>query len=341
MRNRIKGFAAVTLGVLCVLSTVAAGVAVFDPEQYNLDRFRDYAEGIDNDTWKDLYGPLIDASGGDYFPAVQSKWQQPRDTGTSPHQGTDVGAPMYTRVLPVWAGWIVYQSGRRPDGTCCVSDVNGAVLWEMVIQLDWNGNGSQDDAVYVKYDHLERVGYYTNGTYVTAADIVAQSGNENTMYGAHLHFGLLYPKEAQTGRWTSINHHYGWVTAWYNGDDLDFISYVSRAADNTVSATAYVMSDGQYQPLSPGSVHLFHRRSGTSSWSSSPMALTSESDRYAIDIDFLGYAPGTQIDWLVRALRTGLDDPHYAGFFPARYAHPNNDPNAVAAAYPFYVSFTQ
>jgi hypothetical protein len=71
------------------------------------------------------------------------------------------------------------------------------------------------------------------------------------------------------------------------------------------------------------------------------MTPTSKPDRYAIDLDFLGYAPGTQIDWLVRALRTGLVDPHYAGFFPAQYAHPNNDPNAVAAAYPFYVRFTQ
>ena len=33
--------------------------------------------------------------------------------------------------------------------------------------------------------------------------------------------------------------------------------------------------------------------------------------------------------------------PHYAGFFPAQYAHPNNDPNAVGAAYPFYLNFTQ
>lgn len=340
MLSRMKRFATVSIGLICLASAVSAGIVVLAPESY-IDRFRDYPEGIDNDTWRDLYGPLIDASGADYFPPVWSKWQQPRDTGTRPHQGTDIGAPKFTNVLPMSDGWIVYQSGRWPDGTCCMTDASGGTLWEMIIQLDWNANTIQDDAVHLKYDHLERVGYYPNGTYVTAADIVAQSGNENGMFGAHLHFGLLYPKEGQTGRWTSINHHYGWVAEWFNGDDLDFISFVTRAADNTVSATAYVMNNGQYVPLTPGSVHLFHRRSGTSSWSSSQMTLTSESDRYAIDLDGLGYAPGTQIDWLIRALRTGLADPHYAGFFPTRYAHANNDPNAVAAAYPFYVSTTQ
>lgn len=338
MRTIARRLGIPLLGVVCAVSLVAAGSAVRKTESY-IDRFRDYAQGIDQNTWKSLYTPTTDASGNDAFPGVWSKWQQPRDVGTSPHQGLDLGVPKYTWVYPTYKGWIVYQSGRKPDDTCCVYDANGQNRWEMIIQLDWNDNGAQDDAVYLKYDHLQNVGYYATGAYVTASNAVARSGDEGGSYGAHLHLGLLYPREGQTGRWTSMNHHYGWAANWRYGDDLDFISYVVLYTDNTVRATSYVRSDGQYQ--ASGGVRLFHRRSGTSTWSSAAMSLTSEADRYVIDLDNLGYAPGTPIHWFVRSVRSGLSDPHNAGFFPTRYAHPNNDPNATSAAYPYYTATTQ
>ncbi len=325
------------LAALAVAVLAAVVTSLEASTESYLSRFRDYAMG---GVYKDFWIPTRDASGGEVTYVVTSKWQQPRDQGTSPHQGTDIGAPMNTPVYAGYYGWIVNQDGYNSNGTCCLRGTGDP--YEVILRLDVNDNSVQDDDVYMKYDHVQRVGFRSTGAYVTPSDQVATSGNENGAYAAHLHFGLLNPRSGSTGRWTGIEHHYSWVTDWNQGDDLDFISYVVKDAANLVRATSYVMSDGQRQSLPAGNVVLFHRRAGTSTWSMQTMTLVSGiADRWQVDLDTLGYAPGTSIQWLIRAIRPGLVDPHNAAFFPPEFAHPNNNPNAVANAYPSYTAVTQ
>jgi hypothetical protein len=291
-------------------------------------RFRDYAEGIDQSAIKDLESPVRTSTGTPATPGVVSKWNQPRDvgsTGTTPHQGVDLTAAVGTLVYPVMPGWITYQHGKNTSGVCCTTSGTGSGNYEMIIRLDWNRNGVQDDNVYLKFDHLERVGYFAAGAYVSTADRVATSGNENGAYDQHLHFGFLYPKEgtSNTGRWTGNEPHYTWAADWNYGGDLDFISWVMRYSDNTVEATAYTMNTRVRSALPQGNVVLYHRRSGTSTWSApvTMTALSSPAYRFRTSLNTLGYAPGTTIDWMVRAIRPNLAEIHPAAFFPAGPAH--------------------
>lgn len=323
---------------LCVALAAMVTWLEANTENYTA-RFRDYAMG---GAYKSFYVPSRDALGNERTFEVNSKWQQPRDVtnGTTPHQGADILAPMNTPLYPVYWGWIVAQDGRNSSGVCCINESTDA--FEIIMQLDVNDNDIRDDEVYMKYDHVERVGFRTTGAFVTPSDQIATSGNENGGVGAHLHFGPLNPRSGSTGRWTGLERHYGWVGEWRSGDDLDFISFVVRETDNTVRATAYLRTAaGPSTPLPAGNVVLFHRRAGTSTWTARTMTLTAEADRWAVDLDTLGYAPGTSIQWLIRATRPNMADPHNAGFFPPEFAHPNNNPNAVANPYPFYTAVTQ
>lgn len=328
----------VALSILSALAVaVLAGVTSSEAntESY-LARFRDYAMG---GVYKSFWIPSRNSTGGEIAYAVFSKWQQPRDVGTSPHQGADIGAPMNTPLYPTYYGWIVNQDGYYSNGTCCLRGTGSS--FEVILQLDVNDNNVQDDAVYMKYDHVERVGFRSTGSFVTPSDQIATSGDENGGVGPHLHFGPINPRSGSTGRWTGLERHYGWVADWRYGDDLDFISYVVRDSANVVRATSYTMSDGVRQALPAGNVVLFHRRAGTSAWSARTMTLTAEAYRWETDLDTLGYGPGVSIHWMIRSIRPNLADPHSAAFFPPEFAHPNNNPNAVAAAYPFYTAVTQ
>jgi len=67
-----------------------------------------------------------------YWAGITSKWNQPRDTGTNPHQGVDVGVDYGTEVYAVWNGWLTYLG----------QDSNG---YNMGFLIDANNNGIQDD----------------------------------------------------------------------------------------------------------------------------------------------------------------------------------------------------
>jgi murein DD-endopeptidase MepM/ murein hydrolase activator NlpD len=339
MKQRISSYLLCATLAVAVLLTVATSLWA-DPESY-LARFRDYTLGGEV---RAFWLPFRDAAGNEVSSPVTSKWQQPRDDGTSPHQGTDLRAAMNTPVYAPYNGWIVGQDGKNTAGVCCIRESTNS--FEVVLRLDLNDNGVQDDTVHFKFDHVERVGYRSTGSYVTPADQVATSGNENGTYinAPHLHFGPLNPKEATTsnGRWTGLERHYTWVSEWRYGDDLDFISYVGKDAFNNVRATSYVMSSGTPTSLPAGNVVLFHRRSTGGTWSMRTMtAVAGEPDRWEADLDTLGYGPGVSIHWMIRSTRPGLVEPHNAAFFPPEFAHPNNNPNAVANAYPFYTAVTQ
>lgn len=310
-----------------------------------LDRFIDYPPYISNDITQDLWSPTRNTDGTESFYAIGSKWQQPRQvTGTTPHQGVDASTPFRTSVYPIEAGWIVYQSGRYPDGSCCFGgETAGTAKWEMMIEVDWDYDGVQNDGLFIKYDHLERVGFLSTGSFASAGTKVAESGNENTTQPIHLHFGFIYPREGTTnnGRWTGMRHFYTFASAWDYGRQVDYISQWYLDPTNDLSFFAYITSDGVNTSLSTADVTVLHRAAGTTTWQT--LAVRGEFDPHAFraSLNGLGYAPGSTIQFIMRALRPGMADPHNASFFPPRFGHPNNDPNAAASAYPYYTATAQ
>lgn len=335
----------------CALAALTLGLgawksaALWKAEDTN-PRFRDYAASVNQDVFKDLYSPAR-SGGAETFPGVTSKWNQPRDVAsTTPHQGVDLAMAKHTPVYPVYDGWIVYQSGRNASGTALYPAGTTTAAWELVMVLDWNNNGVNDDAVYVKYDHLERVGFVGNNVKVSPATQIATSGDENGDYvnAPHLHFGLIYPYSSTTrnGEWTSMNHHYAYTSSWNYGFDMDFIAD-AYIANNFVTATTYVGSGGARYRVNASDVHLLHRRVGTSTWTASLMA-QADSFTFQKDLNTLGYAPGTQIQWMVRSRRTAMTnsyEAHESAYWPPKFAHPVDDPNASPAAYPSYTTTTQ
>jgi murein DD-endopeptidase MepM/ murein hydrolase activator NlpD len=348
MQNRIPiRYLLPLVGMLALSGWGAA--SLWKAEDTN-PRFRDYASGINQDVFKGLYSPARSGS-FEVWPGVTSKWNQPRDvSSTTPHQGVDLNMAKGTPVYPIWPGWIVYQSGRQPGSTSLYPAGATSSTWELVMVLDWNNNGVNDDAVYVKYDHLEHVGYVTSSTTrVGVATQIATSGDEGGAYlnSPHLHFGIIWPYSSSTrnGEWTSMNHHYYFAeaAAWNYGYDLDFISDAYRTSGNVVWVNAYVGSNTYRYRVSPSDVHVLHRRSGTSTWTATQMAQV-DSFNFNLNLNNLGYATGTALHWLVRVRRGAMTttyESHKSAYWPPRFAHPLDDPNASPAAYPYYTATTQ
>ena len=124
------------------------------------------------------------------WPGITSKWNQPRDTGTNPHQGVDVGVAYDTEVYAVWNGWLSHLW----------SDTTGHAV---SLLIDANNNGIKDDPTYYcRYYHLKEYG--TSGYYYKG-DLIGRSGYPSA---PHLHFGGVtstpqwYRNEVQY-RWTS------------------------------------------------------------------------------------------------------------------------------------------
>lgn len=212
------------------------------------------------------------------------------------------------------------------------------------MRIDWNYDGIANDPLYLKLDHLERVGFVETNAYVSASTKVAESGDENGRYpGPHLHFGFIYPKEAgvNNGRWTGMRSFYTFAPAWEYGRDMDYIAQWSLDPSNTLRFFAYVVDGGVRQSLPTSAVTVYHRAAGTSSWQA--LGVTGEFDPHAFhaSLNGLGYTPGTTIQFMMRALRPGITDPHNAAFFPPRYAHPAPNPNDVANPYPYYTTTAQ
>jgi murein DD-endopeptidase MepM/ murein hydrolase activator NlpD len=342
--SRPAGRALIVLFVAALGGAATHEVRSLDPERYDIDRFRDYAPGVTMELITDLWSPLRTSDSlTDYYARVNSKWQQPRDTGTTPHQGVDLQAASGTPIFPIHPGWVAFRHGRNSSGVCCVATPGAAPTdqWEIILELDWNNDGVRNDAVFAKYDHIEQV-WVTDDEQVFAGHQIGTSGSEAGAYGAHLHFGILNPRLGNTGRWTGMERHYTYVDYWNWGDDLDFISFLKHYADNRVEATSYSLSNGLEEPLDPDGMRVYHRVAGASAWSDSPMqTMAGSTYRWTVDLDALGYAAGTQIQWMLRAWRPRLLEAHPVAYWPPRYAHPGNFPNQTAAAFPYLTATTQ
>lgn len=252
------------------------------------------------------------------WPGITSKWNQPRDTGTNPHQGVDVGVSYGTSVYAVWNGWLSYL----------YEDSTG---YSVSLLIDANNNGIQDDpSYYCRYYHLKSwqgSGYYAKGT------LIGYSG-----YSAapHLHFGGT----KSTSEWYRNEVQYRWTSQWNGGRDVDSFSRVmwNTPSTNYASITAYFKDAGGNS--SPAEVRLYHRQNGTSAWTDG--GTMSYSGSYVYTYNFSGlYPSGTTINWLVRIKRS-LPSAYYPYCWaPAKYDQPDPNPNATSYAYAYYTNTIQ
>jgi murein DD-endopeptidase MepM/ murein hydrolase activator NlpD len=175
---------------------------------------------------------------------INSKWNQPRSTGTNPHRGIDLAASVGTTVTAVWSGWLS-QIGSNSNGI------------DATFQLDLNNNGIKDDAAYyVNYYHLNTIsasGYYSQGK---------QIGTSGYPTAPHLHYGGT-SAGSYSALWYRNEVNYRWTSNWNYGKDVDSFAVVSWNT-NSASLTAYFKSNGTI--LTPAEVRIFHRKNGTSTW---------------------------------------------------------------------------
>ena len=197
------------------------------------------------------------------------------------------------------------------------------------MRIDTNGNGVIDEAAYYcYYYHLSSKqpnGYYNKGAQV------ASSGNEGGAYAAHLHFGGINTSL----KWCRNETNYRWTSGFWNvGRDVDAFSR-EQWNGNYCRITAYFKDENGTYP--PGEIVMYHRRSGTSTWTAGG-SMTSEGNNVYY-YSFSGkYPSGTSINWLVRIKRSGLGTVYSWCFAPAKYDQPDPNPNATSYAYAYFTN---
>ena len=239
------------------------------------------------------------------WPQINSKWNQPRNDGTSPHQGVDVYAVSGTPVYAVWNGWVEWKDTDK-----------------IRFRIDINKDGVKNDTLYYcDYYHLSS--RKPSGYYAMAAQIGNSGGTP-----AHLHFGVL----DSSGRWCRNEVNYRFTSYWNSGRDVDVFSR-EQWSSATCQITIYFKDNGVTKY--PDEVRIYHRKNGTSTWTDGG-AMTKSGSIYSYN--FSGkYPSGTTINWLVRIRRGDQTGDYYRWCFaPAKYDHPNINPNATSYKYAYF-----
>jgi len=245
------------------------------------------------------------------YAAVNSKWNQPRSTGTNPHNGVDLQASLNTPVYAPYDGWITHIT------------ITGSYDIEFIV--DANNNNVQDDGDYkIRFYHMnarEAAGKKTKGA------LIGLSGNQGGV-PAHLHFGIC-----STGPvWlrNEVNYRYLASTSWNSGKDLDIYAVVGWNG-NAASLTAYIRNDGVKEYFSE--VRMYYRTVTGGAWTDGG-TITRSGDEYTYS--FAGkVASGTSVQWMVRFTRSGVTQ---TAFCPAKFYQPDNNPNSSAYAYGYWTN---
>lgn len=145
------------------------------------------------------------------FPAVNSKYNQPRSSGTCPHRGVDFDMDYPQEIFSPDSGTV-----RR--------------VYSHTISVEIAPN------TYAAYKHV--VPYVTVGQTVSPNEAIGRIGTsaENGGYPEHLHFGITKDKEQTV--WEPVGPRYSSYPEWHYGMDLDFVGDGNLYSDNTFSIYA-------------------------------------------------------------------------------------------------------
>jgi murein DD-endopeptidase MepM/ murein hydrolase activator NlpD len=248
------------------------------------------------------------------YAGVNSKWNQPRGSGTNPHNGVDLQAGVNTETKAPYAGW---QSGVKVAGD-----------YDILFLVDANNNRAKDDGdYYIRFYHMnarEPDGYRSKG------DKIGASGDKGGV-PAHLHFGIC----SETGgiKWlrNEPNYRYLASTSWNSGKDLDAYALVEWKNGNTVSISSYIMNDRVKEYFSE--IRMYYRTTTGGLWTDGGV-ITRSGDNYSYN--FSGkISSGTAVQYMMRITRSGISQ---VAFCPAKFYQPASNPNSSSYAYGYWTN---
>ncbi|MBD2846998.1 M23 family metallopeptidase [Paenibacillus sp. IB182496] len=274
----------------------------------------------------------IRSGSSDVWARVNSKTNQPRSSGTNPHQGADLQASAGTLVYPILPGKVV-----------AVQHNTSSQLGSVTLNHDIDGDGIYDN-YYVRYLHIDPNGNSTTGISVGDTFSVNQSiGTIDTykVYPPHLHFHRTNSISSLTYK---LYGFYRSVSTWNFGSHLDFISG-DAIVTNTLYINAYAATDNSTNIYDVSKIELYYKVGWSGSWakSTTPFTISTPSyHRWKIDLkSATGAASGDFIYYYLVAYRS--TDPTFSGsyktgFWPQYYEHPTA-PLTSSRANTIYRSF--
>ncbi len=258
------------------------------------------------------------------FPDVTSAFNQPRTSGSNPHEGVDLGVDRVA-VYPIASGTVAAIGYEYASGNYVY--INHA-------------NGLQS-----RYLHLNSYSVSV-GTSVNVDTQIGVSGNTGpagTPY--HLDFrikklGATYPRTSTTyDAYTSPYPHYTGVSLWNYGQDLAFIK-AFRVEGGMAKFTIYSKEELELNNRqAPLQVVVFTRSDNSNTWDSgrilSPDPLTIWD--YTVDLASFPYPSGTLFDFLIRASRADRQPAYNYAWDAPGYYQPDPNPNNWSGNGNYYV----
>lgn len=326
----------ITLPTLCLL----VAFLIIGPESTikAADYDRKFVEvfGLDNALPSGNARSPIRSGTNDSWVKVNSKNNQPRSSGTNPHQGTDLQAAAGTLVYPILPGKVK-----------SVNHTLTTQLGSVVLQHDIDGDGIFDD-VYVRYVHIDPNGNATNGIKVGDTFTVNQSIGtidiDRGYYGPHLHFQSVNSSASLTYK---LYPFYRWVSDWNFGSHMDFISGDVINSSNTMFITAYANTTNTTNVYNVAKIELYYKIGSTGTWKKSTTNFDlayPNLNRWSINLKTAtGATTGSTIYFYLVATRA--NDPTFSGSYniglwPQYYEHPSaplSSTNANIIAYSYVI----
>jgi len=254
--------------------------------------------------------PTRNSSGYSTWVEINSKWSEPRTTGTSPHVGIDIPLVYGTKIYAVMPGTVT----KTNDQYNTLSQRYGYSY------------------LYCHYEHMSSI-IKTSG-YAYTGDLLGYSGDYGVPGANHLHWGA-YDENGLSGRKAYRNEtFYRNASAWNYGRNVDVYSQCQWNS-NTAKITAVFSAWDNDNDEIPAEVRIYHRKAGTSSWTDGGVMSRNGFD---YTYDFSGkYSSGTSVEWLVRIKRNvGVSRPY--AWAPSKYYNPDPNPNATSYRYAYFTN---
>lgn len=285
--------------MISLISTASAGYS------YYSEVFRGAYDGTTR--WS---SPTRNSNGYSTWVEINSKWSEPRTTGTSPHVGIDIPLVSGTPIYAVMSG-------------------NVTATGDQYNTLSQRYGYSY---LYCHYEHMSIISK-TSG-YAYTGDLLGYSGDYGVPGANHLHWAA-YDKNGLSGRKGYRNEtFYRNASAWNYGRDVDVYSQC-QWNNNTAKITSVFSNWNNDNTEIPAEVRIYHRLAGTSNWTDGG---TMSRSGFDYSYSFNGkYSSYTTVEWMVRIKRNIAVSRPYA-WAPSKYYKPDTNPNASSYRYAYFTN---
>lgn len=292
-----------------VILTMTTTLAVFATD-YDQSFIEVY--GLNRIGTSDAMSPLRNSDGTSLYSRVNSNNNQPRTTGTNPHQGTDLRASAGTDVFPIFNGKVV-----------AVNHTLTSQLGSVIINHDVNNDGVYD-GYYVKYlhidpeDSLQVNDIVPSTTKIAVIDIYRQ-------FDPHLHFERC---DSAGSKKYKLFNFYRFNSTWNFGSDMDYISG-DAFVGNELYITGYTCTANSTNKYALSSLKLYYKIGSGGTWQSTPKEFSVyNSSTYRWMLNFktaTGASTGQTVYYYlvgIRAVDPLFNGTYKHGIWPQYYTHP-------------------